>query len=113
MTCSVLQSIHPIAPGRMGEPLGAFCQSMPSKRPSESLANLQHSSPCSAPRMFTQNDPPGAMSGQLRELMAGRNPTSGGSSETEQNEPMVSPPGSPEADRPVTIVTPVGKCPRT
>src|SRR5688572_9562533 len=45
-------------------------------------------------------------------FVIGRNPTIGGSSDTEVNEPIVNPAGRSPL-MPVTIVTPVGKCPRT
>ena len=53
-----------------------------------------------------------AWSGQLDEVFWGQNSTSGGSSETDENEPMAMPTGWPSLV-PVMIVTPVGKCPRT
>jgi hypothetical protein len=59
--------------------------------------------------MFAQNLFPSAIAGQLRDCRPGKNPTSGGSSETETNEPMVMPNGSPTELRPVTTTTPVGK----
>ena len=53
------------------------------------------------------------MAGQRSESIIGRNPTSGGSSDTEVNEPMVNPTGVPSAVVAVTTVTPVGKWPST
>ena len=95
-------------------------QSMPSKRSSASLAKRQHSSTWSSARMFTQNAPLGPISCQLSEVKAGRKPTSGGSRETEVNDPMVSPDGlggwsepGGGGTSPVTTVTPVGKWPST
>ncbi|GAA3729030.1 hypothetical protein GCM10023082_28570 [Streptomyces tremellae] len=45
--------------------------------------------------------------------MAGRNATSGGSSETEVKDETAMPTGPPRASREVTAATPLGKCPRT
>ena len=39
----------------------------------------------------TQNAPERSMAGQLVEFLAGKNPTRGGSSETDENEPIVMP----------------------
>ena len=46
------------------------------------------------------------------ESTIGRKPTSGGSSETDMNEPIVNPTGR-SSTVPVTTVTPVGKWPST
>src|SRR5262245_30864681 len=108
-------------PGRIGLPVyGAGRQSIPSKRSSASFANLQHISTWSSARTLTQKPPLGPISCQLSEVNAGRKPTSGGSNETDVNEPIVRPDGfggrsEPRgvATSPVTTVTPVGKCPRT
>lgn len=43
----------------------------------------------------------------------GRNPTSGGSSDTETKDPIVMPNGLPSELNPVTTTTEVGACPRT
>ena len=43
----------------------------------------------------------------------GRKPTSGGSRDTETNDPMVMPKGFPSALQPVTTTTDVGAWPRT
>jgi len=59
--------------------------------------------------MFTQKFPDSAIEGHERDDLPGRNPTSGGSSDTDTKEPMVMPCGLPERSRPVTTVTPVGK----
>src|SRR6056297_550733 len=53
------------------------------------------------------------MESQVSEPTCGRNPTIGGSSDTEVNEPMVNPCGVPFESIPATTVTPVGKCPMT
>ena len=43
--------------------------------------------------MFTQNSPTDLIRGHDRDVRAGRKPTSGGSSETDVNEPIDSPTG--------------------
>ena len=62
--------------------------------------------------MFTQNFPASRMPGQLDELCPAQNPTSGGSRETEKNEPTARPTRSLPLPA-VMTVTPVGKCPST
>ena len=79
--------------------------------------NRQHAVPWVAPSTLTQNLFDGAIAAHVSLLIIGRKPTSGGSSETEVNEPIVKPagcsaPSSPVA-MPVMIVTPVGKWPST
>ena len=64
------------------------------------------------PSTLTQNEPVDAMRSHRSDVVIGRNPTSGGSSDTDVNEPMVNPTGSPSTIA-VTTVTPVGKWPRT
>ena len=61
---------------------------------------------------MTQNRPAAAIACQVSLLTWGRKPTSGGSSDTDVDDPIVNPAGSSSAS-PVTIVTPVGKCPNT
>ena len=74
--------------------------------------NVQHTSPWVSLSTFTQNRPDADIAAQDDEFVVGRNPTIGGSSDTEVNDPMVNPTGvSPSM--PVTTVTPVGKWPRT
>ncbi len=62
--------------------------------------------------MLTQKLPLRSMAGQLLDDLPGQNMTRGGSSETEPNDPMARPTGTPPSMA-VTTVTPVGKCPRT
>jgi hypothetical protein len=61
---------------------------------------------------LTQNRPDGAIACHVSLLTWGRKPTSGGSNDTDVNDPIVKPAGSSPAS-PVTIVTPVGKWPNT
>jgi hypothetical protein len=53
------------------------------------------------------------MASQVFDETPGKNPTSGGSSETETKDPMVIPCGAPEASKPVTTTTLVGTAPIT
>ena len=62
--------------------------------------------------MFTQNAPAASIFGQLEEFRAGKKATSGGSSDTEANDPTASPTG-PSSVSAVITVTPVGKWPST
>ena len=64
------------------------------------------------PSTLTQKLPTDAIRSQRSDVVIGRNPTSGGSSDTDVNEPMVNPTGSPSTIA-VTTVTPVGKWPST
>src|SRR5690606_8108743 len=57
-------------------------------------------------------EPLGAIAVHVSLVIIGRKPTSGGSSDTDVNDPTVKPVGVPSA-LPDTIVTPVGKCPST
>ena len=57
---------------------------------------------------MTQNFPPAAIACHVSLAIWGRNPTSGGSSDTDVNDPIVNPAGTSPA-QPVTMVTPVGK----
>src|SRR3954451_14031612 len=108
------QSIHAITPETIGEPFGDGSQATSSNRSSStSRAKDQQRSPWSAPSTFTQNRPVGAIFCQLIDSAVGRKPTAGGSSDTDVKDPIVMPKGCPSSARPVTIVTPVGKCPST
>jgi hypothetical protein len=71
-------------------------------------ANRRATGSWSAPRMLTAKDPAARIAGHEREASAGRNPTSGGSSETDVNDPMDRPTG-PAGVSALTTVTPVGK----
>ena len=62
--------------------------------------------------MFTQNDPVASILGQDEEPLSAKNPTSGGSSDTELNDPTASPTG-PDSAAAVMTVTPVVKWPST
>jgi hypothetical protein len=62
--------------------------------------------------MLAQKPPDASIKGQLDEDFWGQNRTNGGSSETDENEPMAMPTGAPSCI-PVITVTPVGKWPRT
>src|SRR3954454_13119685 len=98
----------------IGQPVGEWVQVTSSKRssPTPLLANRQHSAAWSSRRTLTQNVRDGAIASQVSLLIIGRKPARGGSRETDVNEPMVKPAGTSSA-QPVTMVTPVGKWPRT
>ena len=59
-----------------------------------------------------QNESAAAMRNHRSDVVIGKKPTSGGSSETDVNDPIVKPTGSPSTIA-VTTVTPVEKCPST
>ena len=59
--------------------------------------------------MLTQKWPESLNRGQLLDALSGMNATSGGSSETELNEPIAIPAGLPSGSIPVMTATPVGK----
>jgi hypothetical protein len=95
-TCSIAQSIQATARSMIGEPDGAACQSTSSKRVASvpDLANFQHRSPCSSAQDVHAEEPGLAMiASQVSESFWGRKPTSGGSSDTDVNEPIVKPDG--------------------
>src|SRR5215217_5170524 len=98
----------------IGQPVGEWTHVTLSKRssPTPLLAKRQHSAAWSSRSTLTQNFFAGAIASQVSLLTIGRKPTSGGSSDTDVNDPIVNPAGmSPTI--PVTIVTPVGKWPST
>ena len=74
------------------------------------LANFQQRSLCLSLSTFTQKLPDFSIACHVVESTWGRNPTRGGSSDTDVNDPILKPTGSSPCI-PVTIVTPVGKCP--
>ena len=76
------------------------------------LAIGLESSAWSAARKLTQNLPERWIAGQAREVLAGTNSTSGGSSETLENDWQVMPTGSPPLIE-VTTVTPEANRPST
>src|SRR5437868_8214861 len=107
------QSIQARAPSRIGEPDDAGCHASSANLSPPFLATARHTDSCSAPRMLTQNAPESRNFGHDDELLSGMNATSGGSSETDVNEPTAMPAGLPSGSTPVTTATPVGKCPST
>src|SRR5688572_30044640 len=97
----------------MGAPDGPGRQRTPANRSGPFDDSARHTSSCSAPRTLMQNRPAAATLGQVVELLAGRNATRGGLSDTDVNEPTTIPTGSPASPIAVTAQTPVGYCPRT
>src|SRR4051812_17667706 len=76
-------------------------------------ANVRHTASWCEPRMLTQKAPDSCIRGQELDVRSGKNATSGGSSDTDVNEPTAIPAGVPSLAIPVTTATPVGKCPST
>src|SRR5690242_2363107 len=107
------QSIHATTPSSTGEPVPPGCQVNSANLSPPLVAKVRQMGSCSAARILTQNDPDFSILGQLDEDLSGKNATSGGSSDTEENEPMARPAGEPSSSRPVITTTPVGKWPRT
>src|SRR3954464_2952889 len=107
------QSIHASAPSRIGDPELAGCHASSANLSPPFIAKARHTDSCSAPRMLTQNAPESRNFGHDDELLSGMKATSGGSSDTEENDPTAMPAGLPSASTPVTTATPVGKCPST
>ncbi len=62
--------------------------------------------------MFTQNEPDASILGHDDELFPAKKATSGGSSDTDANDPTARPTGTP-SEAAVITVTPVGKWPST
>ena len=94
MTGSMSQSIHASTPSRSGEPEPAGFQPRPANLSSPFEAKRRQTSSWSSARMFTQNAPGRLDLRPRRRALAGRRtPTSGGSSDTEQNEPTARPTG--------------------
>jgi hypothetical protein len=72
------------------------------------MANVLHTFSWCAARMFTQNAPASRIIGHVVEPLSGKNPTSGGSSDTDVNEPTTIPAGPEPFAAAVTTQTPVG-----
>src|SRR3954449_10789209 len=96
------QSIQASAPSRIGDPELAACQASSANLSPPFIAKTRHTDSCSAPRMLTQKAPESRNFGQLDDDRSGMNATSGGSSDTDENEPTAMPAGAPSASIPVT-----------
>src|SRR5688500_18068777 len=101
------QSIQATTPSRSGEPDPAFFHDSSANLSPPLTANVRQIDSCSEPRMFTQKEPASSMRGQLDDDLSGRKATSGGSSETDVNDPTAIPAGCPSGGRAVTTATPV------
>src|SRR5580704_9630901 len=111
---SMSQSIQATTSSRIGEPPGEACHGTPAKRFAPvPTAKERHTASWSAARTLTQNLPISRMCGNVEDFLAGRNATSGGSRETEVNEPTTMPCGVPSGSHAVATATPVGKWPST
>src|SRR3954452_15560204 len=91
---SILQSIQARTSSTTGDLLGPGFHPKPRNLSAPDVAKTRHTSSCSALRMLTQKPPPFSMRGHDDDVLAGRNPTSGGSSETDVNDWQVRPTGS-------------------
>src|SRR3954467_14508326 len=107
------QSIQASAPSRMGDPELAGRPRASANLAPPFIANPRPTDSCSAPRMFTQNAPESRNFGHDDDDLSGMNATSGGASDTEENDPTAIPAALPSASMPVTTATPVGKCQST
>src|SRR5438876_763293 len=107
------QSSHAATPSMIGapEPAGMVCSE--ANLSWVAPKNVRHTSSWSALRMFTQKLPALCIFGQLVEVRAGKNAMSGGSSETEVNDPTTMPHLPCSGLSAVMTQTPVGYCPRT
>src|ERR1017187_7221759 len=103
------QSTKATAPTSTGFPDGAGCHSTPSNLSASLTAKRDEISAWSWPSTLTQNDPEVSMGGQLFDVVATKNPTSGGSSDTGTKVPTDNPFGRPSTT-PATPATPVGTC---
>src|SRR3954453_1392261 len=109
----MVQSTRASAPSSIGEPVsGDGVHFTSANLSTPRLAIVFDSSAWSAARKLTQNLPERWISGHAREDFAGMKTTSGGSSDTLENDWQVRPTGSPP-DEPVTTVTPEANRPRT
>ena len=70
--------------------------------------NARQTASWSSARMFTQNAPESRNFGQLDDDLSGMNATSGGSSDTDVNDPTAMPAYPPSGSAAVTTQTPVG-----
>src|SRR5688572_8598863 len=100
------QSIQARTPSRRGAPEPAGVHPRPVNLSSALDANRRQTSSWCSERMFTQNAPATSILGHDVEPLSGKNATSGGSSDTDANEPTARPTGTPSGAA-VTTVTPV------
>src|SRR5581483_7173608 len=101
-----------MASWRTGDPVFPRFQPTPSKRSPALAPKRRQVSSWWPPRMFTAKWPLSRIAGQVVDVCAMQTRTSGGSRETDVNE-LAAMPAGPFGPCPVTIVTPVAKCPRT
>src|SRR6185312_7396174 len=83
-TAWIVQSIHAGTSARRGEPVaGAGTWRTPANLSAPLTAKARHSAPWPAPRTLTQNTPARAIRGQVVDVRATMNATSGGSRDRE------------------------------
>src|SRR6476660_7039530 len=107
------QSIHATTPSSTGDPVPAEVQGTDVYLSPPRVANARQTCSWSPASTLMQNDPVSRIFGKLVDDRSGRNATSGGSRDTEVNDPTAMPTGPAASCSAVTTTTPVGKCPRT
>src|SRR5699024_1918370 len=113
-SCSSSRSISIAAsvPGRAGAPLPPGVQSTPANLSPPETAKPRHSSSWSWASTLISSRPASRIFGQLEEVLAGQNDTSGGSSDSEVTDWQAKPCGSAPSKAVITV-TPVQKWPST
>src|SRR5688572_5138742 len=96
----------------MGQPFELGRHPIRLNRSAPFVANTRHTSSWCSLRMFTVKFLAASIFGHVLDALAAQNSTSGGSSETDENELADTPTGESPSIA-VMIVTPVAKCPRT
>src|ERR1700728_1872994 len=107
MTASRRHSMCAITPDRIGAPVRPGDQATPVNLSAPETANFRQMSSWLAARMLIANVPTARMRGQVVDVWAGQNITSGGSRETEENDWQVIPIGSVSSAADTTV--PVGE----
>src|SRR4051794_41928825 len=103
------QSIHASTPSRIGEPDPAGRHDSSANLSPPFIAKTRQTDSCSAPRMLTQKAPESRNFGQLDDDRSGMNATSGGASDTDENEATPTPAGAPSPALPGPPTTPRGE----
>ena len=106
-------SIQATTPSTMGLPLADTVCAMPANLSGSLEASRRQTGSWSAARMLTQKAPHPRSLAQLLDPRSGKKAISGGSSDTEVNEPTTMAIASPPDFLAVTTQIPVGYCPST
>jgi hypothetical protein len=107
------QSIQATTPSRIGDPEPAGRHASPANLSAPFVANARHTGSWLAESTFTQKEPEARILGKLEDPLSGKKASSGGTSDTDVNEPTAIPAGRPCGSIPVTTTTPVGNRPST